>query len=139
MNMNESLTIGKLAQSAGVNLETVRFYERKGLLKRPTSKRGAFRVYPFEYVSKIQFIKKAQEIGFTLNEIKELLVLDQNKKATCSDVASIARLKVSEVKEKINSLKLMEKSLNKIIKACEIGPNEKACCRVSDCFDSKCS
>ncbi len=138
MRMNDLLTIGKLAKRAHVNVETIRFYEKKSLLKKPNTKVGAFRVYPDEYISKILFIKKAQDLGFTLNEIKDLLILDQNKRSTCENVAQKARIKVEEVQEKIKSLKKMEKSLKKIITACEDGPEAKACCKVSDCFDRKC-
>lgn len=136
--MNETLTIGKLANISEVNVETVRFYERKGLLKKPTSKVGSFRVYPQDYISKIKFIKRAQELGFTLKEIKELLVLDQNTRATCANVSQRAESKITEVQEKIASLKKMEEALKKIVKACDAGPDAKACCRVSDCFESKC-
>ncbi|MDA8792196.1 MerR family DNA-binding protein [Bacteriovoracaceae bacterium] len=137
--MNESLTIGKLADASQVNVETIRFYEKKGLLKKPTSKRGAFRVYPLDYITRIGFIKKAQILGFTLIEIKDLLLLDQNSTATCSHVSKKASLKLNEVQEKIDSLKRMEKSLENIIKACDVSPEMKACCRVSDCFESNCS
>lgn len=139
MRMNGSLTIGKLADASKVNVETIRFYEKKGLLKRPTSKKGAFRVYPSDYITRIGFIKKAQELGFTLVEIKDLLQLDQNSTATCAHVSKKASSKLNEVQEKIKSLKSMEKSLKNIIKACGVGPKMKACCRVSDCFESKCS
>lgn len=138
MNM-ESLTIGKLANSSEVNVETIRFYERKGLLKIPSQKRGAFRVYPEDYISKIRFIKKAQDLGFTLKEIKELLILDQNTRATCSSVSEKAQKKMNEVQEKIDALKQMEKALKKIVKACDQSPEAKACCRVSDCFETQCS
>ena len=138
MNMDESLTIGKLAKASNVNVETIRFYEKKGLLKKPLTKKGAFRIYPEVYVSRLEFIKRVQELGFTLSEIKELLLLDENTKSTCSHVSKKATFKLEEVKEKIRSLKRMEKSLKRIIEACDQGPEIKACCRVSDCFDSKC-
>ena len=136
--MNESLTIGKLADAALVNVETIRFYERIGLLRRPTQKKGAFRVYPAQYISVIVFIKKAQELGFTLKEIAELLKLDSNTRATCAHISKKAQGKLEQVQEKIQSLKVIEKALKKIVTACEIGPEEKACCRVSDCFEGKC-
>lgn len=136
--MNDSLTIGKLAKVSDVNVETVRYYERKGLLKIPSNKKGAFRVYPEDYIAKINFIKKAQDLGFTLSEIKELLTLDQNIRSTCSVVSKKAESKMVEVRKKIASLKKMESSLKKLIKACDVGPDAKACCKVSDCFESKC-
>ncbi|MCB1198181.1 MAG: MerR family DNA-binding protein [Deltaproteobacteria bacterium] len=133
--MNKLLTIGKLAKVSDVGVETIRFYHRKGLLAEPATRNGAFRVYPDVYVSKIRFIKKAQQLGFTLAEIKDLLLLDQNKNATCKSVALKAQAKVEEVKAKIDGLRKMEQALMKIIVACGQGPQAKACCQVSDCFD----
>lgn len=139
MSMNESFTIGTLAKIAKVNVETIRFYEKKGLLKRPTSKKGSFRVYSKDYVVKMNFIKQAQALGFTLKEIKEFLFLDESKTATCHTVSERANEKLLEVREKIKALRKMEKSLLKIVASCDLGPDAKACCKVSDCFGSKCS
>lgn len=135
----EQLTIGKLAGAADVGIETIRFYERKGLIKKPTTKLGAFRVYATENVSKIKFIKKAQDLGFTLKEIKDLMSLDQNTKATCSDVSQKTEIKLQEVKEKIKNLKKIEMALTKLLNACDVSKEAKACCKVSDCFENKCN
>lgn len=132
------LTIGKLAKEANVNVETVRFYEKKGLIKRPTLGSGPFRIYSDEAISKINFIKKAQEIGFTLREIKEFISFEQNTIAPCSDVATKAQAKLTEVNNKILSLKKMQKALKKLISSCEVNPEKIGNCKVSDCFDNKC-
>ncbi len=133
------LTIGKLAQASDVGVETVRFYERQGLIKKPQTKVGAFRIYPEEHIAKIKFIKKAQDLGFTLKEIKDLLLLDQNTRSTCADLAKKADKKLSEVKLKIHDLKKIEQALMKLQKACEQSSEAKACCKISDCFENKCS
>lgn len=136
--MENSLTIGKLAKLANVNVETIRFYENKGILTRPTKKKGQFRVYSENYISKLNFIKKTKELGFTLKEIKDLLVLDQDENSTCKNVGDKALNKLEEIQDKINSLKLIEKRLKKIIKTCDNELDQRACCKVSDCLDSKC-
>ncbi len=134
----EKLTIGKLAEAAQVGVETIRFYEKKGLIKKPTSRIGAYRIYPVESVQKIHFIKRGQELGFTLSEIKELMLLDQNTRATCEDVAERAQKKLTEVHKKLQDLKRMEDALAKLIHACHTSPTAKACCKVSDCLSNNC-
>ena len=98
--MKESLTIGKLAASADVGVETIRFYERKGILKQP-KKIGTFRTYPEEYIARIRFVKRSQELGFTLQETKELLDLKIKDQAKCSDVLSKTEIKINEINQKI--------------------------------------
>lgn len=134
-----NLTIGKIAAAANVGVETIRFYERKGLLKKPVDKVGAFRIYSKDSISKIKFIKKAQDLGFTLKEIKELITLDHNIKSTCFNVAKKTETKLKEVKDKIQNLKKIESALEKLLNACLLSPEAKACCKVSDCFENKCS
>lgn len=132
------LTIGKLAKASNVGIETVRFYERKGLLKKPATRIGNFRSYPETDITKIHFIKMAQEIGFTLAEIKEFLLLNENKNSTCDDVKTRAESKLKEVNEKIKSLKFMKKSLEQLVMACSVSREAKACCKVINCFEGKC-
>ena len=133
----KQLTIGKLAEESGVGVETVRFYERKGLIKKPSTKTG-FRKYPEEDISRIRFIKRTQEIGFTLKEVQEILELNTSPKATCGDVQRIALLKIKEVEAKIRDLEKMKSSLKKIEKACEKSKAAIACCKITDCFEGKC-
>lgn len=116
--MNKSLTIGKLATASGVGVETIRFYENKELIKQPL-KNGGFRHYPHDYVARIQFIKRAQELGFTLSEVKELLNLRVQKQSKCSDVLNKTESKIIEIDEKINDLKRMKKSLQALASCCE--------------------
>lgn len=115
----ERLTIGKLAKVSGVTVETVRFYERKQLLKQPESQERGFRVYPEEYIVRIHFIKRSQELGFTLKEIKEILDLQNAADATCADVISKAEEKIKEIDEKLADLNQMKASLVKLGNCCD--------------------
>ena len=92
MSMKEThFTIGKLAKKAGVKIDTVRFYERKGLIKQPSNTSG-YRKYPLEDAIKIRFIKRTQELGFTLKEAKELLELKVSKTAKCSKFRTVFKI-----------------------------------------------
>lgn len=118
MRMKDTyFTIGKLAKEAGVKIDTVRFYERKGLIKQPSNTSG-FRKYPYEDALKIRFIKRTQELGFTLKEAKELLDLKISKSAKCSLVKNKADLKIQEVELKIKDLKRIKKTLKGLSDAC---------------------
>ncbi|MFQ5914797.1 MAG: MerR family transcriptional regulator, partial [Nitrospinota bacterium] len=114
----DSLTIGNVAREAGVNVETVRYYERRGLIERPSTLKGAFRVYPSETISRILSIKRAQKLGFSLEEIKELLALRANAAAMCGDVQEQAERKMSEIDEKIKTLQAVNQSLRQLAEAC---------------------
>lgn len=136
MVMKESLTIGKLADASDVNVETVRFYERKGILRQP-KKQGAFRHYPNDYIARIRFIKRSQELGFTLKETKELLDLKIKNQAKCSDVLSKTEEKITEIKQKINDLKKMKKSLERLASCCVDANQPLSDCPILECFMDK--
>lgn len=131
--MKESITIGKLASASGVSVETIRFYERKGILKQPR-KQGAFRHYPDEYIARVQFIKRSQELGFTLKESKELLDLRIKNQSKCSDVLSKAEEKILEIDQKIKDLKRMKKSLQGLANCCEDTSLPLSECPILECF-----
>jgi len=115
----DTLTIGKVARKAGVGVETVRFYERKGLIKKPRRpSNGGFRSYPADAVERIRFIRQAQEIGFSLREIEELLSLQADPATDCADVQKRAQIKREEVKGKIAQLRKIQKALYTLIAAC---------------------
>ncbi len=133
MKMKSQLTIGKLADASGVNLETIRFYERKGILDQP-KKQGAFRYYPNEYITRIKFIKRSQELGFTLSETKELLDLKIKNHAKCSDVLSKTEAKINEINEKIKDLKKMKKSLEGLATCCVDESQSLSDCPILDSF-----
>ncbi len=114
----ESLSIGQVARRAGVGVETVRFYERQGLLEKLPRKESGYRQYPPEAVSRLHFIKKAKEVGFSLKEIKELLSLRLDSAATCQDVRSRAEAKILDIEQKLQALTRMKQALTDLTKAC---------------------
>jgi Hg(II)-responsive transcriptional regulator len=138
MKQSDSFTIGSLAQDAGVGIQTVRFYERTGLLKQPTRRASGYRQYSLEDSKQIRFIKRAQELGFTLKEIKSLLELQATSKSMCGDVKEQADQKIAEIHEKIKDLKKMLRSLGQISDCCSKGKTTCGVCSMHDCFEGKC-
>ena len=131
----EKLTIGLLAKAAGVGVETVRFYEREGLIKRPVKKNTGYRQYQADDARRIIFIKRTQELGFTLKEIQELLRLNSNPRATCSDVKKKADLKRREVEAKIKDLQRMKAALRELADACGESKQAVGRCKILNCFE----
>src|ERR1700687_4570346 len=116
--MEPMLTIGKLAKLAGVNIQTVRYYERRGLLPPHGRRESGYRFYRPEAITKIKFVKNAQALGFTLREITELLRLRVRHRAQCGQVKRKAEVKLTDVNEKVRKLKTIERVLRELIKAC---------------------
>jgi len=114
----KSLTIGHLAKQAGVNLETVRYYERRGLLLRPPRSASGYRLFPAEAARRLRFIRRAQELGFSLAEIGELLSLRVSRSTTSGDIRARAEVKIADIEGKINSLESMKKTLRKLTRVC---------------------
>jgi len=112
------LTIGKVAKLAGVGVETVRFYERKGLIDKPPTKDSAYRQYPEDVVGRISFIKRAKELGFSLKEIDELLRLRVEPSATCADVRKRAMDKIADIERRIEELSRIRNALNSLAASC---------------------
>jgi Hg(II)-responsive transcriptional regulator len=136
MKNEEALTIGVLAKKSDVGVETVRFYERKGLLPKPQKPTSGFKHYEPEDIKRIKFIKRAQDLGFTLREVKELLKLKVDKKATCGQVMKKTDEKMSEVDQKIKDLQRMKKSLKQIKDCCEDGTQTLTECPILECFET---
>ena len=113
-----TLTIGQLAKKAQVNVETVRYYERRGLLPEPPRRQSGYRQYSENDVSRLLFIKRAQTLGFTLKEILELLNLRVDPDTTCGDVKRRAEAKIADIEEKILALQKMKKALTKLASTC---------------------
>lgn len=130
------ITIGALARESGVGIETVRFYERKGLLPKPSRRASGYREYTPDDARRIRFIKRAQELGFTLREIQEILELGSSRRSTCSEVKKRADSKIAEVEAKMRDLRQMKKTLEEVSEACGDGKRALAECRVLDCFES---
>ncbi|WP_022834391.1 MerR family transcriptional regulator [Salisaeta longa] len=115
----DPLTTGDVAAQADVNVQTVRYYERRGLLPEPPRSAGGFRQYDASYVTRIRFIKRAQELGFTLEEIQELLALRATPTADRADVRAAAEAKRHEVQAKIRDLQRIAETLDHLITACK--------------------
>lgn len=130
-------TIGKLAKLSLVSVETVRFYERMGLLQRPQKKKAGFRQYSENDASRIRFIKRAQELGYTLKEIKELLEFETGRLVTCGDYSIRIERKLKEIDEKMRDLKSIKTRLLEILSLCVNNPHD-ATCRLSVCFENGC-
>jgi MerR family transcriptional regulator, copper efflux regulator len=131
----QSLTIGQLAKRADVGVETVRFYERQGLLAEPDRKPSGYRQYDEEVVLRLQFIRRAKELGFTLNEIKDLLSLRLDPSTTCADVKRRAEEKIDDIEAKIRTLQRMKKALVKVTNACS-GRGALSECPILECLDN---
>jgi len=112
------LTTGRLASLTDVNKETIRYYERRGLLSPPPRSTSGYRAYPQEAISIVRFIKGAQALGFSLKEVAELLTLSGESGTDCGDMRDTAMRKLADIEVKIKGLKAMEKTLKKIITAC---------------------
>ncbi len=114
-----AMTISQAASEAGVGVETIRFYERKRLIERPpTPSNGGFRIYPMGTVKRVRFIRQAQELGFSLGEIEELLSLRAEPSADCAEVRERAEAKLDEVKAKLAQLARIRDALEQLIAAC---------------------
>jgi MerR family mercuric resistance operon transcriptional regulator len=123
----KTLSVGQLAKDANVNIETVRYYERRGLLPEPKRRESGYREYSPEDVFRIKFIKRAQELGFTLKEISELLALRVDAKTTCAKVKKQAEAKISDIEEKILLLKKMKAALGKLASSCKDHKPQQGC------------
>lgn len=117
--MSQPLTRGQLAREVGVNFATVRYYERRGLLRHQHRSAGGYHQYDEDSVRRLRFIRRAQELGFTLKEIEELLDLRLDAKAVCNDVKHRAHAKISDMQQKIRDLQRMKKALGTLVEACE--------------------
>jgi MerR family mercuric resistance operon transcriptional regulator len=116
--MKNSLTIGQVAKAAGVGIETIRFYEREGIIAEPPRRESGYRDYGGEVVTRLRFIKRAQELGFSLKEISGLLALRVNPKENCERVKKRAEAKLEEIDLKIRDLKRIKKVLTEVTVAC---------------------
>jgi MerR family mercuric resistance operon transcriptional regulator len=113
-----TMTIGQVAKHAGVGVETVRFYERQGLLDAPPRRQSGYRQYSQEVIRRIQFIKRAKDLGFSLKEIRDLLSLRVDPAMTCSEVKARAEAKIADIDTKIRDLQRMHTALVQLAAAC---------------------
>ena len=124
-NGGDNLTIGELAKAAGVNVETIRFYQRKGLLLEPERPYGGIRRYHAADLTRVRFVKSAQRLGFSLDEIAELLKLDDG--THCDEASILAQHKLRDIHEKLADLKRMEAVLTRLVDACHSRQGDVSC------------
>lgn len=125
--MASAVTIGRLAKAAGVNIQTIRYYERLKLLA-PTARRpSGYRLYGAAEVQRLRFIKNAQKLGFTLREIVDLLNLRVSSAARCGDVQRRAQAKLAHVEAKVHDLEALAQALKDLIRACRAGQPTNRC------------
>ena len=129
------LKIGEVAERGGVNLQTIRYYEREKLLPEPPRLASGYRVYPDQTVRRVRFIKRAQEIGFTLAEIRGLLAIRIDADRDSSEVRTLAQAKITDIEKKIQTLQLMKQVLDRITERCSgCGPTSE--CPILESIDS---
>lgn len=131
-----TLSIGQVARRSGVGIETVRFYERQGLLAKPARSASGYRQFDEEAIARLQFIGRAKELGFTLGEIKELLSLRMDELVTCDDVRTRAEAKISDIDGKIKSLQRMKNALLRLTKECSARGTDSEC-PILDALDGR--
>jgi len=125
--MNEYLTAGQLAKATAINKETLRYYEKEGLIPDPPRSENGYRNYPIDSIKKISFIKQAQNLGFSLKEIKELMVLSAHKGERCLQVHQDASTKIEIIKTKIIELERMKSALEALSKLCSTDKSVEDC------------
>lgn len=119
------LTIGKLAESAGVSIETIRYYQRRGLLDEPSKPLGGHRRYAPEQARRVRFIKRAQALGFTLEEVGALLTLDAAR--VCDETRALAVRKLGLIERKMADLAAMRQALGGLVQQCDAGDGHETC------------
>jgi len=132
----KNFTIGQLAKKVQVNVETIRYYERRGLITHLPRRVSGYRQYSLDAVARIQFIKSAKELGFSLKEISELLSLRVDPDTNCGDVKKLAGIKIADIKDKIQALQLMKDALMKLKAKC-IGRGPVGECPIFEALETK--
>ncbi|MBI2605063.1 MAG: heavy metal-responsive transcriptional regulator [Deltaproteobacteria bacterium] len=122
-----NLTIGQVAKMANVNIQTLRYYERRKILRPIARRDSGYRIYDGEAVRTVQFIKRAQQLGFSLEDIQALLSLRIEKKSKCADVRDRAEKTLREVEARISRLEAMKKALKKLIRDCDNKATNETC------------
>ena len=117
--MIHAAKIGRVATETGLSIDTIRFYEKQGLLKRSPRSEGGFRLFGVGDIETLKFVRKAQELGFSLNEIRELLILRADHVPACSHVKELLDLKLTSVEKKITELRGLELSLKRALRKCK--------------------
>jgi DNA-binding transcriptional MerR regulator len=132
--MVRGVQIGKVARATGLSVDTIRFYEKEGLLREPDRSEGGFRLYSERDIENLHFIHKAQELGFSLAEIRELLLIQDDRTEACTHVRDVIQARLGAVRGKIDDLKGLERHLTHAFRKCEealgdgkAGPTHEHC------------
>lgn len=134
--MREVLTIGEVAKAAEIGVETIRFYEREGLIAEPPRRASGYRQYPREAIRRLRFIRRAKELGFTLREIGELLSLRVDPGTTCADVRAMARAKIEDIDGRVAELHRIKDVLERLARSCR-GKGPTSECPILDILDER--
>jgi len=122
-----SLLIGQVASAAGVGVETLRYYERRGIIAEPARTASGYRCYPPEVVRVVRFIKRAQALGFSLAEIEVLLDLRDDRSASCTEVKALAEAKIDDLDGRVRDLTALRAALEALVRSCRRTPEERHC------------
>jgi MerR family mercuric resistance operon transcriptional regulator len=120
-HLGTPIKIGTLSRRTHCNIETIRYYERIGLLPAPPRMQGGYRLYSLEHVKRLNFIRRARGLGFTLDEVRALLKLADDRGRTCGEARALASAHLEEVRAKVAALKTMERVLKELIAHCDAG------------------
>jgi DNA-binding transcriptional MerR regulator len=132
--MRNVLTIGALAKATGTNIETVRYYERVGLLPKPGRTSGNYRAYGPEHLARLGFVRRARDLGFSVESIRTLLELSDQKGGDCETVGAVARAHLAEVERKVEHLNVLGRELRRLIRHCKRGTIAE--CRVIEALSA---
>jgi Cu(I)-responsive transcriptional regulator len=116
-----TFSIGELAKQTGTKVETIRYYERVGLLPSPARTTGNYRVYARVHLDRLSFVRRGRDLGFSLDEVRELLRLSDDRQQSCGEVDRIARLHLIEVERKLNDLQALRAELRQMVDQCQHG------------------
>lgn len=120
-NWTEPIQIGKLSERTGVHIETIRYYERIGILRRPPRSPGGYRRYSYEDIKRLGFVRRLRELGFPLDSVRALLGLAETRRSSCGEVRTKAAAHLGEVHAKIDDLRRMERVLKEMVASCDRG------------------
>lgn len=134
--MTSTLAIGQVAKRTGISIETIRFYERRGLIEKPSRKDSGYRQFGESHVKQFLFIQQAKSLGFSLVEIKELLSIREDPDSSSREVKALALTKLQNIEEKIKMLQRMKKTLKVLVDSCP-GEGPKRDCPILDALASK--
>ena len=132
----DSLTIGKVAKQAELGVETIRYYEREGLIAVPPRRGSGYRQYPPDTVERLRFIRRAKDLGFSLKEVRELLALRVDTGTTCDQIKGRAETKIADIAERIRTLKRIQCALESLAAAC-VGEGPVGECPILDALQDK--